>query len=135
MIKKLTIQTNKPGLYEFTSQIQPLVKTANINEGICHVYVQHTSASLIIQENADPSVQVDLQNWLSRLVKENDSLYTHTIEGPDDMPSHIRSVLTATSLSIPILNAQLALGTWQGIYLWEHRHQPHLRNVLVYCGD
>jgi secondary thiamine-phosphate synthase enzyme len=98
---------------------------------LCTVFVQHTSASLIIQENADPSARRDLENWLNRLVKERDSLYTHTAEGPDDMPSHIKAVLTATSLGVPVVDGRLGLGTWQGIYLWEHRHRAVTRNVLV----
>jgi secondary thiamine-phosphate synthase enzyme len=96
--------------------------------------VQHTSASLTIQENADPSARRDLEVWLSRLVPENDPIYTHTTEGPDDMPSHIKAVLTATTLSIPIINGRLGLGTWQGIYLWEHRRQGSKRNCLVHVS-
>lgn len=99
---------------------------------MCTVFIQHTSASLTIQENADPSARRDLEAWLNRLVQENDPLYTHTAEGPDDMPSHIKAILTCTSLSIPILEGDLALGTWQGIYLWEHRRQPHNRRCLIH---
>ena len=97
--------------------------------------IQHTSASLTIQENADPSAKRDLETWLNRLVKENDPLYTHTDEGPADMPSHIKAALTATSLSIPILGTGLALGTWQGIYLWEHRRRGSSRQVVVHIGQ
>ena len=97
--------------------------------------MRHTSASLVIQENADPSARRDLEAWLDRLVPENDSLYTHAAEGPDDMPAHIKAALTATSLSIPILGGQLGLGTWQGIYLWEHRHHPGSREVLVHLTE
>jgi secondary thiamine-phosphate synthase enzyme len=102
--------------------------------GLCTLFIRHTSASLLIQENADPSAKRDLEAWLNRLVPENDPLYTHTDEGPDDMPSHIKAALTATSLSIPIINGKLALGTWQGIYLWEHRRSPHTREVVVHIG-
>lgn len=96
------------------------------------MFVQHTSASLIIQENADPAVQDDLQNWLNRLVPENDPLYTHTDEGPDDMPAHIKSVLTATSIGIPVMQGRLVLGIWQGLYLWEHRRRGQQRNLAIH---
>jgi secondary thiamine-phosphate synthase enzyme len=104
-------------------------------EGLCTIFVQHTSASLLIQENADPSAKHDLELWLNRLVKEDNPLYSHTTEGSDDMPSHIKSALTATSLSIPILNGQLALGTWQGIYLWEHRRERKARQIVIHIGN
>lgn len=134
MIETLSIQTQGPGLVNFTSQVSSLVLGAGLEEGLCTVFVQHTSASLIIQENADPSVQDDLENFMKRLVPENDPLYTHTAEGPDDMPAHIRSALTQTSIGIPIMNGQLVLGTWQGLYLWEHRHRPHRRQVVVHIA-
>ena len=118
-----------------TDEIDAIVRQANIKEGLCTLFVQHTSASLIIQENADPSARHDLENWLNRLVQENDPLYTHTLEGADDMPAHIKSVLTATSLSIPIDQGRLALGTWQGIYLWEHRHHGGQRNIVIHIGE
>jgi secondary thiamine-phosphate synthase enzyme len=101
---------------------------------LCTILVQHTSASLVIQENADPSARRDLEEWLNRLVAERDPLYTHTSEGPDDMPSHIKAALTATTLSIPIIDGRLALGTWQGIYLWEHRHRGSGRNCVVHVA-
>jgi secondary thiamine-phosphate synthase enzyme len=110
------------------------VREAGIREGLCTVFVQHTSASLIIQENADPSARRDLERWLDRLVSEGDSLYTHTTEGADDMPAHIKAALTQTSLSIPFTGGRLALGTWQGIYLWEHRHAGGTRRVIVHIG-
>ena len=132
MIETLSIQTQGPGLVNFTRQVSSLVNQAGVREGLCTVFVKHTSASLIIQENADPSVQDDLENFMKRLVPENDPLYTHTAEGPDDMPAHIRSALTQTSIGIPIMNGQLVLGTWQGLYLWEHRHRPHRRQVVVH---
>lgn len=101
---------------------------------MCTVLLQHTSASLTIQENADPSARRDLEHWLNRLVPENDSIYTHTAEGADDMPAHIKSALTPVSLSIPFEHGRLALGTWQGVYLWEHRHRGSQRQLVVYLG-
>lgn len=135
MIETLSIAVNGQGLHAFTSQLQEILTMQNIDEGLCTLFIQHTSASLIIQENYDPSAQHDLENWLNRLVPENDPLYTHTLEGPDDMPAHIKSALTATSLSIPIMDGQLALGSWQGIYLWEHRHHSGQRKVIIHLGD
>ncbi len=119
------------GLVEFTSQLQRLLSEHPIAAGLMHLYVQHTSASLIIQENADPAVRRDLETYLQRLVPEDDPRYTHTQEGPDDMPAHIKGALTATSLSIPVCDGRLALGTWQGVFLWEHRRRPRERRVLV----
>jgi secondary thiamine-phosphate synthase enzyme len=132
MVSRIRVATEGQGLYEFTQDVHEAVRKAGVQDGLCTVFVQHTSASLIIQENADPSARRDLENWLNRLVKERDSLYTHTAEGPDDMPSHIKAVLTATSLGIPIVDGRLGLGTWQGIYLWEHRYHAGARNVLVH---
>ncbi|WP_415903694.1 secondary thiamine-phosphate synthase enzyme YjbQ [Neptuniibacter sp. QD48_55] len=134
MVKLLTVKTGRQGLYEFTRQLQQLVDQSGVNEGLCTLLIQHTSASLIIQENADPSAKHDLENWLNRLVPERDSLYTHTLEGDDDMPAHIKSVLTSPSLSIPVLNGQLCLGTWQGVYCWEHRHCSSRRHIAVHIG-
>ncbi|MDX2464365.1 MAG: secondary thiamine-phosphate synthase enzyme YjbQ [Porticoccus sp.] len=122
------------GLHDITSRVGAAVNSSGVKEGLCTLFIQHTSASLLIQENYDPSARVDLENWLNRLVPENDPLYTHTLEGTDDMPAHIKSALTASSLSIPVVNGQLALGTWQGVFLWEHRHQPNVRKVLVHIG-
>ncbi len=135
MIKKLSVNAPRQGLFMFTHQVEEAVRQSGVKEGLCTLFVQHTSASLIIQENADPSARHDLENWLNRLVKENDPLYTHTLEGADDMPAHIKSVLTATTLSIPIDQGRLALGTWQGIYLWEHRHHGGHRSVVVHIGE
>lgn len=135
MIKKLQINAPHQGLFMITSEVDKLVRDSGINQGLCTLFVQHTSASLIIQENADPSARRDLENWLNRLVPENDPVYTHTDEGPDDMPAHIKSVLTATSLSIPIDQGRLALGIWQGIYLWEHRHHGGRRNLVVHISE
>ena len=134
MAISLSIKTRGQGLYDITRELNNLVSQANIEDGLCTVFVQHTSASIIIQENADPAVQDDLQNWLNRLVAENDRLYTHTDEGPDDMPAHIKSVLTATSIGIPIMGQRLALGVWQGVYLWEHRCHSHQRQVIVHIS-
>ncbi|WP_415894537.1 secondary thiamine-phosphate synthase enzyme YjbQ [Neptuniibacter sp. PT34_22] len=134
MVKLLTVKTGRQGLFEFTRQLQQLVDQSGVNEGLCTLLIQHTSASLIIQENADPSAKHDLENWLNRLVPERDSLYTHTLEGDDDMPAHIKSVLTSPSLSIPVLNGQLCLGTWQGVYCWEHRHCSSSRQIAVHIG-
>lgn len=132
MVTTLLISTHGQGLYNITRELNEIVSTANIESGLCTVFVQHTSASLIIQENADPAVQDDLQNWLNRLVPENDPLYTHTDEGPDDMPAHIKSVLTATSLGIPVMQGRLVLGIWQGLYLWEHRQRGQQRNLAIH---
>ena len=132
--KCLRIQTSRQGLHEITDEVQATVAETGAAEGICTVFIQHTSASLTIQENADPSARRDLEQWLNRLVKEGDPLFTHTAEGPDDMPSHIKAALTATTLSIPVLDGRLGLGTWQGIYLWEHRRRGATRNVLVHVG-
>lgn len=118
-----------------TAQLAAVVTGAGIEDGLCTLFVQHTSASLIIQENADPAVQDDLHNWLNRLVAEHDPLYTHTDEGPDDMPAHIKSVLTASSLSVPVENSRLALGTWQGVYLWEHRHHGSARRIVIHISE
>jgi secondary thiamine-phosphate synthase enzyme len=134
MVKKITIQTRGQGLYEITDEVLGVVHSADVSEGLCTVFIRHTSASLTIQENADPSARADLESWLNRLVPERDKLYTHTAEGPDDMPSHIKAILTDVSLSIPVLEGRLALGTWQGIYLWEHRKSGHRREVVVHVA-
>lgn len=134
MIKTLSINVQGQGLQAITTNIETILKTSGVIEGLCTLFIQHTSASLLIQENYDPSAQHDLENWLNRLVPENDSIYTHTLEGADDMPAHIKSALTATSLSIPIINGSLALGSWQGIYLWEHRHYHGNRNIIMHIG-
>ena len=135
MATKLTVEVSGQGLHDITSGVRGLVRDAGRNTGICHLFIQHTSASLLIQENYDPTARADLENWLNRLVPENDPLYTHTIEGPDDMPAHIKAALTACSLSVPVENGDLALGTWQGIFLWEHRHHQGQRKVLLHLSD
>lgn len=136
MIKTIDVRVKGQGLHSISNEVKRVVESVcqeqGINEGLCTLYIQHTSASLLIQENYDPSAQADLESWLNRLVPENDPLYTHTLEGPDDMPAHIKASLTATSLSIPIDDRQLLLGTWQGIYLWEHRHHVDQRHVVVH---
>ena len=132
MISILTLDVRRQGLLDFSDQLNAVVNQAGLDEGLCTLFIQHTSASLLIQESYDPSARRDLECWLNRLVPENDPLYTHTLEGPDDMPAHIKAALTASSVSIPVLDGELALGTWQGIYLWEHRHQPGKRRVIVH---
>jgi len=134
MIHKLQVAVSGQGLHAFTPQVAQVVARSDSVEGLCTLFIQHTSASLLIQENYDPSAQRDLEQWLNRLVPEHDPLYTHTLEGADDMPAHIKAALTASSLSIPIIDRQLALGTWQGIYLWEHRHYRGARNVILHIG-
>jgi secondary thiamine-phosphate synthase enzyme len=131
MVKQLFVETTGQGLYEITAQVRPLVK---LDEGLCTLFVRHTSASLVVQENADPTAKQDLERWLNRLVPEGDPFYRHDTEGPDDMPAHIKAALTATSLSIPIVDGALALGTWQGIYLWEHRRRGSRREIVIHLG-
>ncbi len=134
MLRPLTIESTGQGLIDITSDVEDVVRSSGVADGLCTVFVQHTSASLVIQENADPSARRDLEAWLARLVPEGDSLYTHTAEGPDDMPAHVKSALTATSLGVPVASGRLSLGTWQGIYLWEHRHRGGARRVLVHVS-
>ena len=132
MIEQLNIPVSGQGLHAFTPQLRKLLTASGREEGLCTLFIRHTSASLLIQENYDDSARVDLENWMNRLVPENDPLYTHTLEGADDMPAHIKSALTATQLSIPFQHGELMLGTWQGIYLWEHRHFSGTRQVVVH---
>jgi secondary thiamine-phosphate synthase enzyme len=128
----LQIATRGKGLYEFTRDIEAWLREHPTDNGLLTVFCQHTSASLVIQENADPDVVADLADFFTRLVPEDTRLYRHTAEGPDDMTSHIRSALTQTQLAIPILKGRLALGTWQGVYLFEHRDRPHRRGVVLH---
>jgi len=128
----LKIRTKGPGLYDVTTEVAAFVESEKIREGLLTCFIRHTSASLLIQENADPDVLTDLENFMRRIVSRDPKLYRHTTEGPDDMPSHIRSALTATSLSIPLRDSGLALGTWQGIYVFEHRDAPHAREVMLH---
>lgn len=127
----LTVRTHGQGTHEFTEAVAREVVRSGVSTGLVSVYCQHTSCSLIIMENADPSARRDLEAWLNRLVPENDPHFEHTLEGPDDMPSHIKMALTRTSETIPISDGRMLLGTWQGIYLWEHRRAAHSRNVIV----
>lgn len=134
MTEETIISTTGKGMYEITDRVADIVSRSGVRDGLCTVFVSHTSASLAIQENADPSARRDLEDWMDRQVPEDDPHFTHTHEGPDDMPSHIRSVLTGPSMGIPVTGGRLALGTWQGIYLWEHRRSPHRRRVVVHVG-
>jgi secondary thiamine-phosphate synthase enzyme len=135
MIRTLSFRTRGRGLHDITREVSALVAEAGLREGLCTVFIQHTSASLVVQENADPSARRDLEAAFDRLVRDGDPLYTHTAEGPDDMPSHVRAALTATSIAIPIADGRLALGTWQGIFLFEHRQKPHSRSLVVHVGE
>lgn len=134
MIRRIELDIPGPGLHECTDAVSEVVRAGDVGQGLCTLFIQHTSASLLIQENADPSARRDLEAWLNRLVPENDPLYTHTVEGPDDMPAHIKAALTATSLSIPVDAGRLLLGTWQGIFLWEHRHHPGRRGIVIHIN-
>jgi len=135
MVKRLSIRVPGQGLHDVTREVAGVVGESGVREGLCTIFLQHTSASLTIQENADPSAREDLESWLNRLVPERDPLYTHTAEGPDDMPSHIKAALTDVSLSIPIVDGELGLGTWQGLYVWEHRRRSGSRQLLVHIGE
>lgn len=125
------VATRGRGTYEITQEVQRIVRGFGVETGLCHLFVHHTSASLLLSENADPSVRQDLEAFLSRLAPDGDPRYRHDQEGPDDMAAHIRSVLIGSALSIPVTQGRCALGTWQGIYLWEHRTQPHRRRITL----
>jgi len=129
--KSITVRTQGRGTWEITDRIQSIVAESGIDSGLCTVFIHHTSASLIICENADPAVRRDLETYISRVVADGDRAYTHASEGADDMAAHIRSVLTQTSIGIPVDRGRCALGTWQGLYLWEHRYQAHTRRISV----
>ena len=129
---QLHVATRGKGLYEFTHEVERWVSAQNIREGLLTLFCRHTSASLVIQENADPDVRTDLERYFEKIVPEDDRLYIHTIEGSDDMPAHIRSALTTVQLSIPVIGGSPALGTWQGIYLFEHRSSSHRRTVALH---
>jgi secondary thiamine-phosphate synthase enzyme len=131
-IEEIAIATRGRGFYEITDQAETIVREQKIDRGLATLHLQHTSASLLIQENADPEVRRDLERFFQRLVPDGDKLFRHTAEGEDDMPAHVRTALTAVNLSIPIQSGQLTLGTWQGIYLWEHRFEPHHRRVTIH---
>ena len=128
----LVLPTRGKGLYAFTQPLQDFVRSSGVQEGLLTVFVQHTSASLLIQENADPEVRADLERFFSRLVPEGDPIYGHTTEGPDDMPAHVRAALTQSQLSLPVIDRAAALGTWQGVYLYEHRRAPQSRRVVLH---
>ena len=127
----LSVPTDGRGTYDITTQVDRLVERSRVNTGLCHVFLQHTSASLMLCENADPQVRTDLETFMGRLVPDGDPMFDHVAEGPDDMPAHVRSVLTTNDLTVPIARGRCGLGTWQGIYLWEHRTHPHNRKITV----
>lgn len=127
----VVLQTARRGTYEITSRVQEVVRASEVKRGLCTIFVHHTSASLIVCENAEPEVRRDLERFFSRLVADGDAAFRHVDEGPDDMPAHVRSILTQTSITIPVANGRCDLGTWQGIYLWEHRTSPHQRRVTI----
>jgi secondary thiamine-phosphate synthase enzyme len=129
--KELSVATRGRGFHDLTEEVQRSISESGAKEGLCTVFVHHTSASVILCENADPDVRRDLEAWFSQQVKDGDTLFRHDAEGPDDMPAHVRTVLTQSSLSIPVKNGRADLGTWQGVYLWEHRTAPHRRRVTV----
>jgi secondary thiamine-phosphate synthase enzyme len=134
MVKQIFVETAGQGLQEITGKVIAAVADAGIQEGLCTLFLRHTSASLVIQENADPSAKRDLERWLNRLVPDGDPFYSHDAEGPDDMPAHIKAALTAASISIPVTGGRLSLGTWQGIYLWEHRRRGSRRELVLHLG-
>jgi secondary thiamine-phosphate synthase enzyme len=125
------VSTSGRGTYNISAEVQRAVASSGINTGLCHIFIQHTSASLMLCENADPSVMVDLEAFMQRQAPDGDPMFTHTAEGPDDMPAHVRSILTQSDLNVPVTNGRCALGTWQGVYLWEHRFAPHKRKVTL----
>lgn len=127
----LQVATGRRGTYEITRDVQAAVAASRIKTGLCHVFIQHTSASLIVCENADPTVRKDLDAYFGRMVPDGDPLYEHTIEGPDDMSAHVRSILTQTDLSLPVSNGRLALGTWQGVFVYEHRYHASGRRLII----
>ena len=135
MVRTISVPTSGRGLVDISERVESIVMQASRAEGLCTVFVRHTSASLLIQENADPAVLADLEHWLAKWVVDGDPVFTHRAEGPDDMAAHIRSALTQTSISVPYTNHQLMLGTWQGIYLWEHRYAPHTRELAIHVAE
>lgn len=128
---RLELTTRGRGMHEITSQVQTIVRASGIASGLCHLFIRHTSAALAITENADPRVHEDLERFMARLAPDGDPAWRHDDEGPDDMPAHIRSLLGDVSLSVPVTDGRCALGTWQGLYVWEHRHHGHRREVVV----
>ncbi|MDP2029484.1 MAG: secondary thiamine-phosphate synthase enzyme YjbQ [Thiobacillus sp.] len=131
-IHEIAVSTQGKGLYAFTPQVRAWVRETGIGQGLLTLYIRHTSASLLIQENYDPTVQTDLEQFFSRLVPEGDPIYEHILEGPDDMPAHIRAALTQTHLAVPVTEGGPMLGTWQGLYVFEHRHAAQRRNVVLH---
>ncbi len=129
--EELRVETEGRGTYDLSADIQQLVAKSGIDIGMCHIFMCHTSASLMLCENADPDVMRDLETFMSQLAPDGDSMFTHTAEGPDDMPAHVRSILTQSDLNIPVSGGRCALGTWQGVYLWEHRRAPHSRRIII----
>ena len=129
--RDLVVRTRGRSFTELTQLVSEVIAAAQVQEGMCHVFVPHTSASLLFGENADPSVRGDLERFMERLVPDGDPAYEHDAEGPDDMPAHIRTVLTQSSAMLPVSRGRPGLGTWQGLYLWEHRHAPHERHVVI----
>ena len=127
----LSVNTSPRKTHDITSEVQNLVMQSGIETGLCHLFIKHTSASLILCENADPDVKVDLETFMQSIAPDGDPMFIHDMEGPDDMPAHIRTMITNVSLTIPVTNGRCNLGTWQGIYLWEHRTSSHGRNVIV----
>jgi secondary thiamine-phosphate synthase enzyme len=132
VLHEFVVETRDRGLYEFTDQVQDWVEQNGLQSGLLTLHLRHTSASLLIQENADPEVRRDLERFFSRLVRDGDPLFQHTVEGEDDMPAHIRTALTEVNVSLPVSHGRLALGTWQGLYVWEHRRVPHSRRVCAH---
>ena len=128
---EIRISTEGRGTYDLSQAVREAVRESGISIGLCHVFVCHTSASLMLCENADPSVMRDMESFMARQVPDGDPMFTHTAEGPDDMAAHVRSVLTGSELNVPVSDGKCALGTWQGVYLWEHRHAPHARRIIV----
>ena len=126
-----TVRTRKQGTAEITDEVAQIVARSGVARGVAHVFCQHTSCSLVLMENADPTARTDLEAWLNRLVPEGDPRFAHTLEGADDMPSHIKMALTRTSETVPVADGRLLLGTWQGLFLWEHRRAPHTRRLIV----
>ncbi len=129
--QEFQVSTDGRGTYDISGEIQRLVGDSGINTGLCHVFLRHTSASLMLCENADPAVRQDLETFMQRYIPDGDPMFTHTAEGPDDMPAHVRSILTQNDLNLPVAGGRCALGTWQGVYLWEHRFAPHRRKVML----
>lgn len=129
--QQFTVNTSGRGTTNITRKIEEIINLSGISTGLCHVFLQHTSASLMLCENADPDVRVDLESFISRLIPDGDPVYRHTLEGPDDMPAHVRTVLTHSDMTFPVTNNRSGLGIWQGVFLWEHRHAAHSRSVTV----